>query len=58
MRDLCILGAAVFSAAGVVFGCISILEDRADSWRNGFLTGCLAMSLTALLAAVAVTWAM
>lgn len=58
MRDLCIMGAAVFSAAGVTFGIISILDDRSNSWRKGFLTGCLAMSLAALLGAVAVTWAM
>lgn len=58
MRDICIAGAAVFSAAGITFGVLSILADRGDNWRHGFLTGCLAMSLTALLGAVAASWAM
>ena len=58
MRDLCIVGAAVLRAAGITFGVLSILADRGDSWRHGFLTGCLAISLTALLGAVAASWAM
>nr|DAW41328.1 MAG TPA: hypothetical protein [Caudoviricetes sp.] len=35
---------------------MSILDKRGTGWRNGFISGCFAMSLTALLAAVVAAW--
>lgn len=58
MRDLAIALAAVCAVGGLILAAMSILDKQGTRWRNGFVSGCLAMSLTALLGAVVAAWAM
>lgn len=58
MRDLAIALAAVCAVGGLILAAMSILDKRGAGWRNGFVSGCFAMSLTALLGAVVAAWAM
>lgn len=58
MRDLMIAVAAVCAVGGLVLAAMSILDKRSDGWRSGFVSGCLAMSLTVLLGAVVAAWTM
>lgn len=58
MRDLMIAVAAVCAVGGLVLSTMSILDRRSDGWRSGFVSGCLAMSLTVLMGAVVAAWAM
>lgn len=58
MRDLAIALAAVCAVGGLILAAMSILDKQGTGWRNGFVSGCLAMSLTALLGAVVAAWAM
>lgn len=58
MRDLAIALAAVCAVGGLILSAMSILDKRGTGWRNGFVSGCFAMSLTALLGAVVAAWAM
>lgn len=56
MRDLAIALAAVCAVGGLILAAMSILDKRGTGWRNGFVSGCFAMSLTALLGAVVAAW--
>ena len=58
MRDLTITLAAVCAVGGLILAAMSILDKRGQGWRHGFVSGCFAMSLTALLGAVVAAWAM
>lgn len=58
MRDLVVAAAAVCAVSGLILSAMSILDKRGTGWRNGFVSGCFAMSLTALLGAVVADWAM
>lgn len=58
MRDLAIASAAVCAVGGLILAAMSILDKQGTGWRNGFVSGCFAMSLTALLGAVVAAWAM
>lgn len=58
MRDLAITLAAVFAVGGLILAAMSILDKQGTGWRNGFISGCFAMSLTVLLGAVVAAWAM
>lgn len=57
MRDLAIALAAVCAVGGLILAAMSILDKRGTGWRNGFVSGCFAMSLTVLLGAVVAAWA-
>lgn len=56
MRDIAIALAAVCAVGGLILAAMSILDKRGTGWRNGFVSGCFAMSLTALLGAVVAAW--
>ena len=56
MRDFAITLAAVCAVGGLILAAMSILDKRGTGWRNGFVSGCFAMSLTALLGAVVAAW--
>lgn len=56
MRDLSIALAAVCAVGGLILSAMSILDKRGTGWRNGFISGCFAMSVTALLGAVVAAW--
>ena len=58
MRDLAIASAAVCAVGGLILAAMSILDKRSQGWRHGFVSGCFAMSVTALLGAVVAAWAM
>lgn len=58
MRDLAIALAAVCAVGGLILAAMSILDKRGTACRNGFVSGCFAMSLTVLLGAVVAAWAM
>ena len=58
MRDFAITLAAVCAVGGLILAAMSILDKQGTGWRNGFVSGCFAMSLTALLGAVVAAWAM
>lgn len=58
MRDLAIALAAVCAVGGLILAAMSILDKQGTGWRNGFISGCFAMSLTVLLGAVVAAWAM
>lgn len=56
MRDLAIALAAVCAVGGLILAAMSILDKQGTGWRNGFISGCFAMSLTVLLGAVVAAW--
>ena len=56
MRDFAITLAAVCAVGGLILAAMSILDKRGTGWRNGFISGCFAMSLTVLLGAVVAAW--
>lgn len=58
MREFAITLAAVCAVGGLVMSTMSILDKRSDGWRSGFVSGCLAMSLTVLLGSVVAAWTM
>ena len=58
MRDLSITLAAVCAVGGLILAAVSILDKRGQGWRHGFVSGCFAMSLIALLGAVVAAWVM
>ena len=58
MREFAITLAAVCAVGGLILAAMSILDKRGTGWRNGFVSGCFAMSMTALLGAVVAAWAM
>lgn len=58
MRDLAIALASVCAVGGLILAAMSILDKRGTGWRNGFVSGCFAMSLTVLLGGVVAAWAM
>ena len=56
MREFAITLAAVCAVGGLILAAMSILDKRGTGWRNGFISGCFAMSVTALLGAVVAAW--
>lgn len=58
MREFTITLAAVCAVGGLILAAMSILDKRSQGWRHGFVSGCFAMSMTALLGAVVAAWAM
>ena len=56
MREFAIALAAVCTVGGLILAAMSILDKRGTGWRNGFVSGCFAMSLTVLLGAIVAAW--
>lgn len=56
MREFAIALAAVCAVGGLILAAMSILDKRGTGWRNGFVSGCFAMSLTVLLGAIVAAW--
>lgn len=56
MREFAITLATVCAVGGLILAAMSILDKRGTGWRNGFVSGCFAMSVTALLGAVVAAW--